>query len=284
VALGEGGDTSALIALEPASGEVLAAASRPVDDAFSRGFEGQYPPGSTFKVVTTKALLAAGLDPGEIVDCPATIEAGGRFYRNFEGSAAGPVPFRVDFAESCNTAFVSLSERLDPDALATAGEAFGLGREIDPGIPAFGGDVPRTTDPVDQASSMIGQGRILASPLAMAGVAATVVDGRWRAPRVLASAPREQGPPLPADELETLRSLMREVVTSGTGTALSQVAGEPIGKSGTAEYGAGDPPPTHAWFIAAREDVAVAVLVEDAPSGGEFAAPIAAEFLDRFDG
>ena len=47
---------------------------------------------------------------------------------------------------------------------------------------------------------------------------------------------------------------------------------------------AGDPPPTHAWFIAAREDVAVAVLVEDAPSGGEFAAPIAAEFLDRFRG
>ena len=74
---------------------------------------------------------------------------------------------------------------------------------------------------------------------------------------------------------------MREVVTDGTGTALAGIAGEPIGKSGTAEYGSGDPPPTHAWFIAGRDDLAVAVLVEDKPSGGEFAAPIAAEFLER---
>lgn len=277
-------DTVALIALEPSSGDVLAAASRPVDDAFNRGFEGQYPPGSTFKVVTTEALLAAGLDPDEVVDCPQTIEVGGRFYRNFEGSAAGAVPFRVDFAESCNTAFVSLSERLGPDDLTVAGELFGLGREIDPGVASFSGDVPRTADPVDQASSMIGQGRILVSPLAMAGVVATVVDGRWHAPRVLASDPRDQGPPLPAGDLDELRSMMRDVVTSGTGTALAGVGGEPIGKSGTAEYGSGDPPPTHAWFIAGRADIAVAVLVEDAPSGGEFAAPIAADFLERLGG
>jgi cell division protein FtsI/penicillin-binding protein 2 len=113
----------------------------------------------------------------------------------------------------------------------------------------------------------------------MAGVAATVADGRWRAPRVLASDPREAAAPLAASEVAELRSLMREVVTSGTGTALADVAGEPIGKSGTAEYGAGDPPPTHAWFIAATDEVAVAVLAEDKPSGGEFAAPIAARFL-----
>jgi cell division protein FtsI/penicillin-binding protein 2 len=283
-ALGGTEDTVALIALEPSSGDLLAAASRPVDDAFNRGFEGQYPPGSTFKVVSTEALLAAGLDPDETVDCPQTIEVGGRFYRNFEGSAAGAVPFRVDFAESCNTAFVSLAERLEPEALAAAGELFGLGREIDPGVAAFSGDVPPNTDEVDQASSMIGQGRILVSPLAMAGVAATVVEGRWHAPRVLASDPRDQGPPLPGAELDELRSMMRDVITSGTGAALARVAGEPIGKSGTAEYGSGDPPPTHAWFIAGRADVAVAVLVEDAPSGGEFAAPIAADFLNRLGG
>ncbi len=55
--------------------------------------------------------------------------------------------------------------------------------------------------------------------------------------------------------------------------------GEPIGKSGTAEFGTADPPKTHAWFIAARDDVAVAVLVEEGTSGGEVAAPIAASFL-----
>ena len=52
------------------------------------------------------------------------------------------------------------------------------------------------------------------------------------------------------------------------------------GKSGTAEYGGGDPPPTHAWFIAYRDDVAIAVLVENGRSGGAVAAPIAARFFD----
>ena len=130
---------------------------------------------------------------------------------------------------------------------------------------------------------MIGQARILASPLAMAGVAGAVVDGMWRQPRLLDDDPDKEGEAIDADNLETLRTLMRSVITSGTGTALASVAGEPIGKSGTAEYEDGDPPPTHGWFIAAREDVAVAVIVEDMASGGEFAAPIAATFLSAIE-
>ncbi|HEX2129829.1 MAG TPA: penicillin-binding transpeptidase domain-containing protein [Solirubrobacterales bacterium] len=280
--LGNSNDVTALVALEPSSGDVLAAATRPVEDAFNRVFEGQYPPGSTFKVVTTAALLRAGLAPDEIVECPATIVAGGREFRNFEGSAAGAVPFTTDFAESCNTAFISLADRLEPRDFPNAAADFGLGAvEEEPGVPTFLGDVPAPRDEVNQAASMIGQSEILASPVGMAGVAATVVAGRWHQPRVLKDDPEVEGPALPADEVETLRALMREVVTSGTGTALAAVPGEPIGKYGTAEYGSGDPPPTHAWFIAGREDVAVAVLAEDKPSGGEFAAPIAAEFLTR---
>lgn len=279
-ALDESAGVRALVAVEPATGDVLAVASRPVEDGLNRGFEGQYPPGSTFKVVSTAALLAAGLDPDEAVDCPPTITVGGRSFRNFEGAAAGAVPFRSDFAQSCNTAFVSLANELAPRDLRESGELFGLGREYELGVPAFSGDVPVPGDEVEQAASMIGQGEILVSPLAMAGVAATAIDGRWHAPRVLEDDPSEIGPALPQTMLAELRSMMREVVTSGTGTALATVPGEPIGKSGTAEYGSGDPPPTHAWFIAAREDVAVAVVVEDKPSGGEFAAPIAAGFLE----
>ena len=127
---------------------------------------------------------------------------------------------------------------------------------------------------------MIGQARIVASPLAMAGVAATVADGRWHLPRLLDSDPRSTGPSLPVDELTTLRTLMRSVVTSGTGTALAVVPGEVAGKTGTAEFGGGDPPPTHAWFIAFRGDLAIAVLVEKGRSGGSVAAPIAKAFFD----
>ena len=76
---------------------------------------------------------------------------------------------------------------------------------------------------------------------------------------------------------------MRSVITSGTGTALAGVLGEPIGKSGTAEYGSGDPPPTHALVHRRARGFAVAVIVEDGASGGEVAAPIVADFLTRLD-
>ena len=281
-ALGGIEGNAALVAVEPTTGDILAVANRPTDDGFNRALAGRYPPGSTFKVITTTALLEAGLDPEETVDCPATINAGGREFTNFEGSAAGAVPFSTDFAQSCNTAFVSLTDRLDRNALSDAAETyFGFGERYKLPLESFSGDVPRPRDDVERAASMIGQARILASPLAMAGVAATVQSGAWHRPRLIADDPTEDGEPLPTDDAETLRILMRSVVTSGTGTALVFVPGEPIGKSGTAEYGSGDPPPTHAWFIAAVEGVAVAVIVEDGTSGGEVAAPIVADFLTR---
>ena len=117
----------------------------------------------------------------------------------------------------------------------------------------------------------------------MAGVAGTVAAGRWRAPRLVASDPRSAGPPLPEGERDTLAGLMRSVVTSGTGQALAGVAGDPAGKSGTAEFGGGDPPQTHAWFVAFRGVIAVAVLVENGRSGGAIAAPLAAAVFSALD-
>lgn len=73
----------------------------------------------------------------------------------------------------------------------------------------------------------------------MAGVAATVADGQWHAPRLVRSDPHKSGRRLDASERDTLAGLMRSVVMSGTGQALAGVAGEPRGKSGTAEFGSG---------------------------------------------
>src|SRR5699024_4347855 len=98
-ALGDDDRNVALVAVQPSSGDVLAVANRPATSTLNRAFTGLYPPGSTFKVVSTTALLRAGLDVGETVPCPATIEVDGRSFRNFEGGAAGDVPFRTDFAE-----------------------------------------------------------------------------------------------------------------------------------------------------------------------------------------
>jgi cell division protein FtsI/penicillin-binding protein 2 len=271
-ALGATGQKSALVAVQPSTGDVLAVANRPTDAAYDRAIDGRYAPGSTFKVVTTAALLRAGLKTTDTVDCPKTITVSGKVFKNFEGEAAGAVPFARDFAQSCNTAFVSLAKRVAPDALTRTARDFGLGR-------TRASQVPAGRDAVERAATMIGQDRIVASPLAMAGVAATVADGRWRAPRLVATDKHQTGPALDQGELSTLRALMRSVVTSGTGTALASVPGEVAGKSGTAEYGGGNPPPTHAWFIAFRGDLAIAVLVENGRSGGSVAAPIAARFF-----
>jgi cell division protein FtsI/penicillin-binding protein 2 len=271
-ALGDRHDAAALVAVKPSTGEVLAVANRPSDAAYDRAIDGRYPPGSTFKVVTTAALLRDGLDPTDLVACPQTITVGGKLFRNFEGEAAGTVPFAEDFAQSCNTAFVSLASRLAPDALPRVARDFGLGRTA-------ASQVPEGSDAVARAAMMIGQDRIVASPLAMAGVAATVAAGRWRQPRLVAGDAGQAGPELGPHVLDTLRTLMRSVVTSGTGIALVGVPGEVAGKTGTAEFGGGDPPPTRAWFIAFRGDLAMAVLVERGRSGGAVAAPIAQRFF-----
>jgi cell division protein FtsI/penicillin-binding protein 2 len=234
-------------------------------------------------VITTASLLEHGFDPGSSVPCPASILVDGRTFRNFEGESGAQSTFDEDFAISCNTAFISLAPRLSASALTATALEFGIGRNKDLPFGTAGSHVPASTDAVSHAAMMIGQDRIVVTPLAMAGVAATVASGRWRAPRLLTTDPKVVGPALPANDLATLRTLMRKVVLSGSGTALASTPGEPACKTGTAEFGGGNPPPTHAWFICFRGDLALSVLVERGRSGGTVAAPIAARFFAAYD-
>ncbi len=273
---------SALVAVRASTGEVLAMANGPIGTTSNSAATGRVAPGSTFKVVSTLAHLRKGLTIDQVVPCPLTAEVGGREFGNAGGFVLGEVPFRTDFARSCNTAFVGLAPDLAPDDLAAAARAFGLGVEVDVGIATYNGSVPPTDDPVDAAAASIGQGRLQVSPVGMAAVAATVAGGAWRAPRVVTdpAPPPVPEQPLGPGEADTLRTLMRGVVTGGTGEALDGVPGEDVfAKTGTAEYGTEVPPRTHAWVIGFQGDVAFAVFVEGGESGGQVAAPIAARFL-----
>lgn len=278
---------STVVAVRVSTSEVLAVANAPSGTSADVGLRGRVAPGSTFKVVSTLALLRGGFDPAEVVPCPQTTVVGGREFGNAGGFVLGDVPFRTDFARSCNTAFVDLSTRLGPDDLTDAALQFGLGAEWDIGLPAYTGSVPATEGPVDQAAAMIGQGRLETSPLSMAMVASTVAAGRWRAP-VLVADPAPSTPaeiPLDATHAEVLRDLMRGVVTEGTGSALDGVpGGEAFAKTGTAEFGTDDPPRSHAWIIGFQGDIAFAVFVEGGESGRGTAGPIAAAFLTALQG
>ncbi len=270
---------AALVAVDSTTADVRAVVSRPLGQ-FNRALAGQYPPGSTFKVVTSAALLTSGVQPTDTVSCPAQTSVGGRTFVNFESGALGSIPFSTAFSQSCNTAFVSLSSRLSGQALANAASSFGFGRSYDLGLPVGGGQFPLPADPVEHAAASIGQGRVLASPIHMATVAAAVAAGGWRPPRLEPGRTTAEPSALEATVTSTLRRLMTDVVREGTGLAAARPGQEIAGKTGTAEFGAGNPPPTHAWFIGYRYSLAFAILVEGGSAGGRVAAPIAARFLD----
>ena len=283
-ALGTPDKPAALVAIRASTGEILAVANRPDNTAFNRAFVGRYPPGSTMKVITSAALLKSGLKVTDPVACPVKQLVLGKTFRNFEGEERGTVPFSKDFADSCNTAFVSLVDRLQTSNLSDMATAFGIGRDWKLPVPAFSGKVPAAKDKTELAASMIGQGPVLVSPLDMALVAASVASGSWHSP-VLVSDPAQDQPaqssPLDPGIVASLRALMRLVVTDGTGKNAAAPGAPVSGKTGTAEFGSKPPLPTHAWFVGFRGDVAIAVIVEGGGVGGRVAAPIAGAFFKQ---
>ncbi|HEX6568752.1 MAG TPA: penicillin-binding transpeptidase domain-containing protein [Acidimicrobiales bacterium] len=284
-ALGETTAPTAVVVVD-AKGNVRAVASRPLGE-YNRALAGEYPPGSTFKIVTTAALLADGVTPETSVECAETVDAGGRRFRNFERSSLGTVPFGLAFAESCNTAFISAAADISDDDLVAAAESFGFNTEYTVGLDTGTASFPTPANPTEHAAATIGQGRVTASPLHMATVAGTVIDGTWEPPVLLPDLPAEDAPApttLADGTPDTLLGLMRRVVAEGSGTAAAVPGADIAGKTGTAEYGSGTPPPTRAWFVGIRGDLAVAVLVEDGVSGGEVAAPIAGRVLAALPG
>ncbi|MDH3679397.1 MAG: penicillin-binding transpeptidase domain-containing protein [Acidimicrobiia bacterium] len=275
--------TSALVAVEVSTGEVVAVANGPMGATVNFAMTGQYPPGSIFKVVTGYALLRDTLSANDPVECPQTITVSGRGFANAENEVLGVVSFRDAFAHSCNTAFVGATLGFAPETLNATASDFGLGTDYDLGEFAFTGSVPVAEDNVDLAAAAFGQGRVLMSPLSAAVMAATAADGTFRSPVLVTSPARSPQvvTPLEPRAADSLQELMRAVVTEGTGRAVAQVVGAPVsGKTGTAEFGNDNPPKSHAWFVGFQGNLAFAVFVEAGEFGGSTAAPIAADFLN----
>ncbi|WP_439936888.1 penicillin-binding transpeptidase domain-containing protein [Nocardia sp. N13] len=286
--LGDAGPASALVAIRPSDGAILASANGAGAAGADLASTGRYAPGSTFKVVTALALLRSGLRVDDVVPCPATTVVDGRTFKNYDDyppSSLGDITFIQAIAQSCNTALIDSTGRLAPGDLAAAARALGLGTDHDLGFPVYFGQVPPAETETGAAADMIGQGTVLASPFAMATVAASVAAGRTVLPVLLPEHQVTQTPPdvpLTAQESGTLLGLMRAVVTTGSGRFLLDVPGEVGAKTGTAEYGEPDASgnlPTHTWMIATRGDLAVAVFVETGVSGSQTAGPLLEAFL-----
>ncbi len=307
------GPASAIVALRPSTGAVLAAASGPGSNGYNTAMLGQYAPGSTFKIVDSLALIRNGMTPDSKVECTPTITVDGRTFKNAEGypaSSLGSVALRDAFAHSCNTAFISSRDKVSQAQLESAATSLGVAVQAPKlGADAFLGSVPGNADGTEHAASMIGQGKVLLSPLAAAIMAASVAHGAPVSPQLVlnpgavppsaGATPTASGPPSSASpgasespiaaasdkpvtpaEAAALTDMMRAVVTSGHAGFLASVPGAPVGaKTGTAEFGNDNPPKTHAWIVAVHGDLAVAVFVEDGGLGATTSGPLLKSFL-----
>ncbi len=284
-ALADVGPPSAIVAIQPSSGDVLAIANGPGSDGADTALSSQYAPGSTLKLASALVLLRHGVTTETTVRCEPQLLVDGYRFTNVPGypeDALGDVPLVTALAHSCNTALIGLRDEIPMDELAQAATDLGLGAVWDMPVTAFSGLVPESADSeTEHAASLIGQGRVLASPTAMATVAASIAAGEPVVPRVIAGqdVPEPAGS-LTAEEAASLRTIMRAVVTDGGASMLADNPGPPVlAKTGTAEFGSEDPPQTHVWMIAIQGDLAVAVFVEEGDYGSTTAGPIMDAFL-----
>jgi penicillin-binding protein A len=279
-----------IAALDPRNGEIRAQAGLAIS--------APQPPGSTFKIVTTTAALEDDLVKPTTefpVETAAVID--GVELQNANGESCGGT-FRNSFAHSCNSVFAPLGVEVGSEALVDASERFGWNQP-----PSVVGEVPSTLPPspeiktpLEIASTAIGQFRTLATPLVMASVAQTIASGGVRHVPTLTLGKRTRRVRVTSrDVARTVQSLMVDVVEYGTGTAAALPGVKVAGKTGTAELEdtrdpetgetvASDPSNTDAWFTAyapvVRPQLAVAVMLVRAGSGGATAAPAARVVLD----
>lgn len=287
-----GGTTGGAVVIEPSTGDLLAVvSSAPFDPnnyvgvegvtPFNRALSGTYPPGSAMKVVTASAAIEERLvKPTTEVTGPSNYKG----VHNFESGEFGSISFQLATQKSVNTAFAQIAEDLGSETMTEYAEKFGFNKEstmpLETATPSF----PKPQDLTDLMWSSIGQAQVLATPLQMATVAATVAnDGTRMEPRVLLADPPEGVEVMSPRSAETMTDLMEAVVVGGTGTAANLGTPTVAGKTGTAEVSVGGGIQNHAWFIcfAPSDDpeVAVAVVSEFGGIGGEVAAPLARQIL-----
>jgi cell division protein FtsI/penicillin-binding protein 2 len=277
---------SALVAIRPSTGAIVAAANGQGNRGQSLATLGRGAPGSTFKVVSTLALLRAGLTPQSSIKCSPTVTVNGRKFSNYSDyppSQRGRITLRTALAQSCNTAFIGQRGKLDKSSLAEAAGSLGFGIDYDVGFSSYFGSVPDDATATGRAAAMIGQGKVQASPMAMAAVVASVAAGETVIPHLVdGQQATSKAKPLTDQEARQLRAMMRAVVAEGSGRVLGDLAPPSLlAKTGTAEYGASKPLKTHAWMIAAQGDLAVAVFVNDGKSGSSTAGPLLRTFLAK---
>lgn len=340
-----GNEAGAIVAIDPHTGEVLAMTSHPAfnpnvlsEGASSqawaalltderrpltnRATQGQYPPGSTFKIVMGAALLESKeITADRRVECRGFLPFGNRNFKDWKRGGHGSVDLHRAIVESCDVYFYEMGNRLGIDTISKFAKLFGLGQPT--GIElAFekGGLIPssewkRTVRkepwfPGETLSVSIGQGYVSTTPLQLGMmIGAVAADGVLHPPRLLKKIrnhetgaiqeieqPAAKRLPFSTETFQILQSALAGVVSEPGGTAAS--AKSPLvsigGKTGTAQVvslknhlkSSPSELNDHAWFVSfapiENPQIAVVVLVEHGGHGGSTAAPLARKVIEAY--
>jgi len=314
--------TGAVVVESIHNGDVVAMASKPDYDQnniaqflensnsalFNRAVAA-YNLGSIFKIIDVAAFLQQGGDPSTVYYCPGYATVGDTEFRcsSYSIGGHGYVDLERAFAESCNTYFINMGIRMGTKPLTDMAKRFGLATYTGlnmQGINESPGKLPdfnKNLKDGNAANVSIGQGDVMATPLQVADMVATVANGgiknkvniidsfvdlNMKKQKIIRddSATRV----IDAKIAESIKFMMEQVTTTGTGTRanLSKYGGA-AGKTGSAETGQmiGEKKLTHAWFAGyfplKSPKYAISVFVEGGDSGGRNAAPIFAEIAQK---
>ena len=339
-----GSESGAIVALDPFSGEILALASRPGFDpnALSRGLprsewqqllqdsrhpltnraiQGQYPPGSTFKIIMAAAVLdTRTFHHSDFLTCQGGFHFGRRMYRDWKRGGHGSVDLNKAIAQSCDVYFYKSGNRMGIETIASYARQFGLGEKTGIDLPAERSGLMPTPAwkvkikgepwyPGETISVSIGQGFVLVTPIQMAQViAAVAADGQLAPPRLIHavrhrgtgiveewSSPQPRRVALSSSIFSKIQEGLVSVVKEGTARRVQSPLVSIAGKTGTAQVVALRSGPQksipkeyrdHAWFVAYapvdRPKIAVVVLAEHMGHGGSAAAPLAKELIEAY--
>jgi hypothetical protein len=299
-----------LVVAKPSTGEVLAVAN--TSPTLDYGFSSEQPPGSLFGLASYLALVRQGFTATSQVDCrqPFTFPGEGQMFRNSQGATINQVRLAAAIEGGCTTALARLYSEVTPDDVQRAAWDLGVATPLvapDPqtpgwkvvadqlGTPAFLGRVNSDSAsdntsgiaPVHHAQDLVGEGKVLVSPLSVTRATVTVASGQRRSLRLITNpAPAESDSrrPLTPEETRLLQDVMAKAVTEpgGSAYALSGLPGSPVyAMASTGGYGTGRSDIRPAWVTGYRGDYAFTVLMPTARTtdGARNALEVARRFV-----
>ena len=277
----------------------------------NRAMQGLYPPGSTFKILTALEYIKENPNTDNYeFDCNGFFEYKGTRINCYHGASHGNVDFKKSFAKSCNSSFANITTKLNKNSFKDTCEELLFNQELPSPALLYKRSSMNVYDsyvPINNKSSIdelmqtgIGQGKTSVTPYHMCLISAAIAnDGVLMNPIIVKEIETAAGDHVKGaivrpykrlislEDSVKLKELMRDVVTSGTGTCLYDTSGYiAYGKTGSAEY-TSDKAKSHAWFTGFAEGengalVSISVIIEDGGSGGQVAAPVAKRVFDAY--